>query len=152
MPECIYIDACNITALLSAVFVILFHLDHSDTTFLSSKFILSDSPQDYLWSQYPIFPSLLRSPTFQTIPYCLAKTNLSSWCTTFSLAHSHKFLTQILWCQTVCSLGLSLDPILSLFSLFLPCFCLISKTMTASQVPRLLMTKYLVSTSTSCIC
>lgn len=62
LPECIFINAHNIATLLIAIFAILFHLSHSDMAFLTSKFILPGSPQDYLWPHYPTFPSLLRSP------------------------------------------------------------------------------------------
>ena len=113
-PECICINTCNITALLSVIFVILYHFNHSDMTFLSSKFILPDSPQDYLWSHYPTCPSLLRSPpTFQIIPYCLSKINLSSCCITFLCTHGHKFLTEILQCQTASSSLLEFLQVLS---------------------------------------
>lgn len=64
---------------------------------LLSKFILPERPQDYLWSHYPRFPSLLRTLFSNTL--CLSKTNLFSHSV---LAHLQlKFLTQVLWCQTV---------------------------------------------------
>lgn len=91
------IDGCNINALLSVVFIISFHLVHSDITLLLSNLYCPRVLRITCGCSIPDFP-LCSEPYFQ-IPYVYQWPTFFS--TVFLLTYSHKFLTQVLWCQTV---------------------------------------------------